>query len=233
MTGDDTPEPRIRILVAADRSIVRDGLCRLIAEEPGFTLLGEAATLEDTLRLARDCGPDLLLLDPSMDGDRGIDVLDAIGTQVEEASPKVLLLAPPGDSSTASKAVVLGADGVISTLAPVESLFKGIRAVLDGEMWIDRETLAEVFEALQHGNGAEPKADGIRNLTRREIAIVRAVVDGQVNKDIAESFCISNHTVKHHLTRIFKKLGVSNRVELAMSAISHSLTDEGLNDEDD
>src|SRR5439155_24163360 len=107
-----------------------------------------------------------------------------------------------------------------------EMLLKSIRAVMNGVLWVDREIVQTIIHVM---NDPETSAQGGRfsDLTARELDIVRAIVEGQVNKEIAETFKISEYTVKHHLTRIFDKLRVANRVELAIFALAHGLVREG------
>ena len=116
------------------------------------------------------------------------------------------------------------ASGVIARDAAPEALIKSVYAVMNGVLWVDRKILQSILCGVHEHSGVE-RSNGLQDLTPREKDIVRAVVMGQVNKEIAESLKISEYTVKHHLTRIFDKLRVANRVELAVFALTHGLAD--------
>jgi DNA-binding NarL/FixJ family response regulator len=218
----------IRILTAVSHSIFRGGLRKLLESQSECSLVGEATSTDSALRLVRQLDPDILLLDLRLaredDGSRALDQLCDLSRSPD--SPKVILLTASADRPYLTRAMLLGASGVVPKMATSQMLFKGIRAVMDGDMWISRDSLIEILDTLRTDTNGATDARRLLDLTPRERAIIRAVVDGQMNKDIAASFNISEHTVKHHLTRIFTKLNVSNRVELAMFAVRHSVVDE-------
>jgi two-component system, NarL family, nitrate/nitrite response regulator NarL len=221
-------QPEIGILIADDHSIFRDGLRRLLEAEPGFCVVGEATNGEETLTLTRDLEPDVLLLDVSMPRLSGLEVLRRLP---KESATRALLLTAHIEKSEIVEALILGAQGVVPKQSASEMLFKSIRAIIGGEFWISRDLVSELVGTLRGPLGNGPKSLG---LTRRELEVIEAVVGGRVNKDIAQTFNISEYTVKHHLTRIFDKLGVTNRVELAMFAVNHDLVKqlEDMRDEE-
>jgi len=221
-------QPEIGILIADDHSIFRDGLRRLLEAEPGFCVVGEATNGEETLTLTRDLEPDVLLLDVSMPRLSGLEVLRRLP---KESGTRALLLTAHIEKSEIVEALILGAQGVVPKQSASEMLFKSIRAIIGGEFWISRDLVSELVGTLRGPLGNGPKSLG---LTRRELEVIEAVVGGRVNKDIAQTFNISEYTVKHHLTRIFDKLGVTNRVELAMFAVNHDLVKqlEDMRDEE-
>jgi DNA-binding NarL/FixJ family response regulator len=221
-------QPEIGILIADDHSIFRDGLRRLLEAEPGFCVVGEATNGEETLELTRDLEPDVLLLDVSMPRLSGLEVLRRLP---KESSTRALLLTAHIEKPEVVEALILGAQGVVPKQSASEMLFKSIRAIINGEFWISRDMVSELVGTLRGPLGNGPKSLG---LTRRELEVIEAVVGGRVNKDIAQTFNISEYTVKHHLTRIFDKLGVTNRVELAMFAVNHDLVKqlEDMRDEE-
>ena len=125
------------------------------------------------------------------------------------------------------EALQLGARGIILKHAATDVLFEGIRCVLAGQYWVCHESVSDLVQALLEFR-PRPEATASRQkfgLTRRETEVIALIVGGYTNKDIAKKIAISEHTVKHHLTNIFNKLGVSNRLELVLFSLDHHLTD--------
>jgi two-component system nitrate/nitrite response regulator NarL len=213
-------QQEIRILIADDHSIFRDGVRKLLEAEGGFTIVGEATNGTEALDLVNDLRPDVLLLDISMPELTGLEVLRRLPKQT--APLRTILLTASVEKSEIIEALLLGAHGIVPKQSASRMLFKSIRTVMAGEFWVSRDLVSDLVETLRgpSSSGVGAKTMG---LTRRELEVIAAVVEGQVNKDIAQTFHISEYTVKHHLTRIFDKLGVSNRVELAMFAVNHEL----------
>jgi two-component system nitrate/nitrite response regulator NarL len=216
-----SPQQEIRILIADDHSIFRDGLRKLLEAEGGFNVIGEATTGDEALELTKNLQPDVLLLDISMPRLTGIEVLRRLS---KVSSPlRTILLTASIEKSEIVEALLLGAHGIVPKQSASRMLFKSIRTVMSGEFWISRDMVSDLVETLRGPATSGVAASKTMGLTRRELDVIAAVAEGQVNKDIARTFHISEYTVKHHLTRIFDKLGVSNRVELAMFAINHDL----------
>jgi two-component system, NarL family, nitrate/nitrite response regulator NarL len=213
-------QQEIRILIADDHSIFRDGVRKLLEAEGGFTIVGEATNGTEALDLVHELRPDVLLLDISMPQLTGLEVLRRLPKQT--APLRTILLTASVEKSEIIEALLLGAHGIVPKQSASRMLFKSIRTVMAGEFWVSRDLVSDLVETLRgpSNSGVGAKTMG---LTRRELEVIAAVVEGQVNKDIAQTFHISEYTVKHHLTRIFDKLGVSNRVELAMFAVNHEL----------
>jgi DNA-binding NarL/FixJ family response regulator len=225
-------QQEIRILIADDHSIFRDGVRKLLEAEGGFSVIGEATNGDETLELVKDLKPDVLLLDISMPQRTGLEVLRRLS---KGSGPMhTILLTASIEKSEIVEALLLGAHGVVPKQSASRMLFKSIRTVMAGEFWVSRDTVSDLVETLRGPSNPGMPGSKTMGLTRRELDIIAAVVEGQVNKDIAQTFHISEYTVKHHLTRIFDKLGVSNRVELAMFAINHELVKllEGLRAEE-
>ena len=142
----------------------------------------------------------------------------------DATSVRVILLTAAAEKDQIVEALQLGARGVVLKDSATQILLQSIRAVMNGEYWVGRESVSNLVQYLRgligSGNTARQKRYG---LTPRELEIVSAVVAGYANKEIAEHFKISEDTVKHHLSNIFDKLGVSTRLELALFAVNQSL----------
>jgi DNA-binding NarL/FixJ family response regulator len=211
--------PRIRILIADDHLLFRDGLRKLLESEPGFSVVGEAADGLETIEIARRLEPDVLLLDLAMPRMNGLDSL----TTLDTTRTRVILLTAALNDSELLKAIQLGARGVVLKEAATRSLLDAIRRVLDGKYAIGPDTVDDLVKAVRQLSD-QPES-GRYGLTSRELSIVRAIAGGQTNKDIADQLGISLQTVKHHLTSIFNKTGVSSRLELALFAVHNRLAE--------
>lgn len=212
----------IRILIADDHPIVRDGLRRLLETEPDFQVVGQAADGREAVKLVREVQPEILLLDLSMPRLPGLEVLRELS---DSASPvRTILLAAAIEKEQIVEALQMGARGVVLKESATQLLFKGIRTVMAGQFWVGREKVSDLVAALRGlVASAGEKPDKNFGLTRRELEIVSTIVAGYTNRDIAQKFSLSEDTVKHHLTHIFDKLGVSSRLELAMFAVNHRI----------
>jgi DNA-binding NarL/FixJ family response regulator len=212
------PRRSIRIAIADDHPIFRDGLKQLLESEPGFTVVAEAADGVEAIRLVRDVHPDVLLLDIAMPRMGGLETL----TTLEAESTHVILLTAAVEPAELLQAVQLGARGVVLKESATRQLIEGIHRVMEGKYLIGAEVADNLAQAVRYAAPQRPRQYG---LTAREFEIVSAIVDGQSNRDIAEHLSISLQTVKHHLTSIFDKTGVSTRLELALFAIRQGLVD--------
>ena len=213
----------VRIVIADDHPIFRDGLRRLLEAEPDLKVLGEASDGAEAVRLARQLKPDILLLDLAMPKHPGLEALQDLSTSPTPV--RVILLTAAAEKSQIVEALQLGARGVVLKDSATQLLLKAIHTVMSGEYWVGRESVSNLVQYLRtlvqsSSDEARQKKFG---LTPREIEIVSAVVAGYSNKEIAEYFKISEDTVKHHLSNIFDKLGVSTRLELALFAVNQSL----------
>jgi two-component system, NarL family, nitrate/nitrite response regulator NarL len=211
----------VRVLLADDHPIFRLGLRKLLDSEPGFRVVGEAAEAEQAIELARTLSPHVVLLDLRMPGGGGLRALSELAGL--DSAPLVVILTVGISREETTRALRLGARGIFLKDTATDLLFRCIRAVLAGEYWVGRGAVGDLIGALRAEAEPGRQSWGRAALTRRELDVVVAVVAGAPNKDIAQQYGISEQTVKHHLTSIFDKLGVSSRLELAMYAVHHRL----------
>jgi DNA-binding NarL/FixJ family response regulator len=215
----------VRILIADDHPIFRDGLRRLLEAEEGLTVLGEAADGAEAVKLARQLKPDILLLDLAMPKHPGLEALRDLSVAPGASPVRVILLTAAAEKRQIVEALQLGARGVVLKDSATQLLLKAIHTVMSGEYWVGRESVSNLVQYLR--TLMQSSVDEARQrkfgLTPRELEIVSAVVAGYANKEIAEYFRISEDTVKHHLSNIFDKLGVSTRLELALFAVNQAL----------
>jgi two-component system, NarL family, nitrate/nitrite response regulator NarL len=214
----------IRLVLADDHPIFRDGLRRLLEAEPDLKVIGEAQDGAEAVKMARQLKPDILLLDLAMPKHPGLEALRELSTE-SGSSVRVILLTAAAEKNQIVEALQLGARGVVLKDSATQLLLKAIHTVMSGEYWVGRESVSNLVQYLRtlvQSSGEEARQRKF-GLTPRELEIVSAVVAGYSNKEIAEYFKISEDTVKHHLSNIFDKLGVSTRLELALFAVNQSL----------
>ena len=213
----------IRIVIALDHALLREGLRSLLNAETGLQVLGEAGDGTEAVKLVRQLQPHILLLDLTISGRPCLEALRELA--VAHSPVRTLLLASTSEKKLTVEALRLGARGVVLKESAGQLLIKGIRAVMEGKYWVGHESVAELVDCLRElteavRDGTVPRVYG---LTPRELQIVSLVVAGHSNKNIAEKFSLSEDTVKHHVSNIFDKLGVCNRLELALFAVKNRL----------
>ena len=219
---------KIRIVVADDHPIFRDGLCRLLALEEDFNIVAQAQDGREVLQVLQEHEPDILLLDLKMPNLDGLATLQKL--QASRNRTKVIVLTASEDKNEFVQAVKFGTSGIVLKQTATELLIKSIRKVHAGEIWLDSNTTAAVmrqFSSADEGAPAVAQTSGRDRerspLSQREREIVSLVAQGFKNKEMAEKMFISEQTVKNHLHNIFDKLGVSDRLELALYAIHNNL----------
>ena len=214
----------INILIADDHRMFRDGLRKLLETEPGFHVVGEAGDGEEAVKLVQQLRPNILLLDLNMPRSTGFDALRELATLPTPV--RTVILTAAIEKFEIVQAIQLGARAVVLKHSASDALFECVRNVMAGRYWVGNENVSDLMQVLHSllppVDGAERKTFGV---TPRELQVIARVVAGYTNKDMAKEFSISEQTVKHHLTNIFNKLGVSNRLELVLFAIAHNLVD--------
>src|SRR6266436_5780294 len=208
-----TTKPQIRVLLADDHAIFRDGLRKLLDADEDIIIVGEAQNGAECIKL-------LAKLKPDKDG---LAVLEEVN--FDTLPTRVVVLTAAEDDRDVVRAMRLGARGVVLKQSATDLLVKSIHRVHAGEIWLDNRMTAEVMKAFSKSSDSGPRREKPL-LSDREKEIVQLVAQGFRNKEIGEKLFISEQTVKNHLHNIFDKLGVSDRLELALYAIHHRLIDQ-------
>jgi two-component system nitrate/nitrite response regulator NarL len=210
---------RFRILIVDSHPIFRQGLRNVISSESDLSVVGEATSGCQVVRMAGDLKPDVVLLDDRMPGSTTAEILAELNKFSRAA--RAVIMVDEIRQNEVLVALRLGARGLLSKESTPELLLRCIRSVTAGQYWIGRESVVQLVEIFKNPSLAPQRSFG---LTERELQVIQAIVDGCTNREIARQFFISQQTVKHHLNKIFDKVGVSSRLELAMFAIHHNLT---------
>ena len=224
-SAEEAVPSTIRVVISDDHPIVREGLRRLLALEPDISVVGEAGDGESTLTIVDQVNPDILLLDLRMPGIDGLSALQRL--QRVNKRTRVIVLTASEDKNEFVQAMKLGCSGIVLKQTAAELIVKSIRKVHAGEIWLDSHTTAAVMRQFASPNDPVPQGSARPRdrspLSQREREIVALVAQGYKNKEMAEKMFISEQTVKNHLHNIFDKLGVSDRLELALYAIHNNL----------
>lgn len=209
---------KINVMIVDDHSLIREGLKQLLEFDGTIKVVGEASNGIECLEKITICNPDVLLLDINMPEMNGIEVLKkmkADGTQI-----KVLILTVHNEMDYLMKAVDIGVDGYILKDSESSELKKAIRAVKDGENYIQPSLIPALNSQLVNRDFDK---DLISSLTNRELEVLVQVANGMFNKEIATNLNISERTVKNHISNIFKKIDVSDRTQAAVFAIKNNI----------
>ncbi len=213
----------VTVLIADDDPIVRQAVKSVLDVSGGFKVVGEAEDGKMAAELVTKTDPDILLLDLLMPNLPGLEALRAITTAGSEV--RTVLLCSAITAKQILEALQLGARGVVLK-KKVAELIPALEAVMRGQYWIESQSVSNVVQVVQQlaTANSQPSQKQTRfGLTARETEIISFITQGCMNRDIASSLSITEETVKRHLTNIFNKVGMSNRLELALFAIEHGL----------
>jgi two-component system nitrate/nitrite response regulator NarL len=205
-------EGRHTILVVDDHPLFRKGVVQLLAMDPALEVVGEAGDYAAAVRLASETDPDLTLLDLNLKGSGGLEILSAL--KEEDPSRRVVMLTVSDAPEDLMAAIRAGADGYLLKDTEPEQLLERVRGALEGRTVISDSLTAALAGALR--NDARSAGRDVRDLTDRELAVLRCVASGQSNKVIARNLSITEGTVKMHVKHLLKKLGFRSRVEAAV-----------------
>lgn len=217
----------IRIMLIDDHPTLLWGLVSLIkSQQPRMEVVGTAQTCAEALEKVGALDPDVILLDLDMGDGSSIEIIPLL---LSLSHSNVLIFTGERDQTKLDLAVSRGARGVLRKDVPGEQLLKAIEKTACGEIWLDRATLGRMFNDVRNPQTSDkynPETAKQSTLTTREKTIIYAIVEssGAPTKTLAAQLFISGHTFRNHLTSIYQKLGVNNRLELYVYAVKHQLT---------
>jgi len=222
--GEPMDENTIKVVVASPQRLFREGLRQILKDERRIEIVGEAVDGAKAITAVKQLKPSVLLMDLSAPEMKGNEVIATIRSQGLET--RVLVLSGSMDHEMISKSLRFGAKGCVSKDANSEHLLKAIQAVHDGELWIQRKTLARFLdeELGGHASSYDDLYLHKSELTPREREVLSCLTSGCSNKEIAEKLFISEKTVKTHLNSIFRKLRVTRRLQAILYAIERGMT---------
>jgi len=207
-----------KIVIVDDHSLIREGLKQLLEFDGSIEVVGEAGDGLECLNVLKKVHPDVLLLDVNMPNMNGIETLKII--REKKMDIKVLILTVHNEVEYLLKAVDIGVDGYVLKDSESAELLKAIYAVIQGENYVQPSLIPALNARLVNRDVDKEK---IESLTGREMEVLIQLANGMFNKEIAASLCISERTVKNHISNIFKKIGVSDRTQAAVFAIKNDI----------
>ncbi len=215
----------IKVVIADDHALFRDGLKKILSLEKDILVVGEAANGDEVPKVIERTKPDVLLLDLKMP--KGDVVQNLLDVGARSPASRVIILSAFSDEENVMNAAKGGAKGYVPKGVPSTTLLQAIKVVHGGGVWIDKEipaweTFEEIVQVQAESRDIAPHIDeSIKALTKREMEILRLVAEGLTNEEIGKKIFISEKTVKTHLTNIFDKLKVNNRFKAALMLMGH------------
>jgi DNA-binding NarL/FixJ family response regulator len=217
----------IRVVVADDHAVVREGIRRVLDDDPDFIVVGEASTGAEALEIVDQSRPDVVLLDLGMPDIAGLELARRL-RESGSSRPRILVLSMHDDSEYVLRAVRAGVDGyLLKDEAEPIMLRTAVRAVHGGDSYFSATAAAVVAGALRLPSGAETQSAPLVSLTDRELDVLRLVASGRSNKEIASELGISRRTVETHRENLMRKLGIRSIAGLTRLALEEGLLDDG------
>jgi two-component system response regulator NreC len=212
----------IRTLIVDDHLILREGLVSLLESQPDFLVVGEAGSVEEAISVARESQPDLVLMDFGLPDGSGLDATQAI--LANKPDTKIVFLTVHEEDDKLFGAIRYGAKGYLLKNIPAAKMLTALRGLMKGEAPLSRKMTGRILNEFKRGDRSYQEIhDTFKQLTQREIEVLKEMVKGATNPEIAEHLVISVNTVKNHVSNILKKLEVKNRREAANLAKSHGI----------
>ncbi|WP_010247435.1 response regulator [Acetivibrio cellulolyticus] len=213
---------KIRVLIADDHTMVRQGLKQILELEKDMAVIAQAPNGEEAIRLAKECSPDVILMDINMPGMNGLQAIKEM--KADNIPSRIIVLTIHEDREYLFKTLQMGAEGYVLKDADPVVLVEAIRSVNRGQSYIQanmtRELVREFNKITLHDKSKSEES----NLTAREVEVLELIAEGMINKEIAKRLYISEKTVKNHVSNIFRKLNVSDRTQAAIYAFKHNMT---------
>lgn len=209
----------IKILIADDHAIIREGIKRIIGFEEDICVIEEAENGAKALSALTTCSPDIILLDCNMPLKNGIEVLETVKTQHEAI--KVIMLTVENDRKTIHTAIDIGADGYMLKDSAGTEIVSAIRQVYKGEKYIDKSLISLLFLDIKSKD--QQSNSLLDTLSKRELEVLCHIAKGQSNKEIGEKLYLSEKTIKNYATQLFRKIGAADRVQAAIMAFENDI----------
>lgn len=213
---------KIRVVIADDHAMVRQGLKQILELEDDMVVVAQAPNGEDAVKAAKEYNPDVILMDINMPGMNGLQAIKEMKT--ENLPSRIIVLTIHEDREYLFKTLQMGAEGYVLKDADPSVLIEAIRSVNRGQSYIQanmtRELVKEFNRVTLHDKGKGEE----NSLTARELEVLELIAEGMINKEIAKRLYISEKTVKNHVSNIFRKLNVSDRTQAAIYAFKHNMT---------
>ena len=222
----ETQVKPIKIMLVDDHRSVLWGLEKLIeSEKPRMEVIGTATCSAEALNLLASASPDVIMIDLDLNGENGVDIIPDL---IRMCSAKILVLTGTRDVAMRDRAMLAGARGVVEKGDTAETILRAIEMVYNGEIWLDRSSTSRIFNEISRkkDDSNDPDQKKIASLTRKERMTAAEIArDATANtKTIAARLCISENTLRNHLTSIYSKLEISSRLELFVYANKHGIT---------
>ena len=209
------------ILVADDHDLVRMGIVRMLSDVAGFSVVGEARTGEEAVKLGRELNPDVILMDVRMPGIGGMEATKRLLSYTPKV--KIIAVTSLADDVFPERLMKAGAAGYVTKGAGFDEIIEAIRAVMAGSMYMSSNVAQQL--ALRNFSGVKSGDSPFTQLSERELQTAILIANGAKVQTVADTFCVSPKTVNSYRYRIFEKLGINSDVELTLLAVRHKMLD--------